>query len=151
MILFTGQAFQMPIINDLKVHEKILNQQVFWNLTFSHAGVILTCVYLSFHFFLFLAVRWVSWGNCWWGIKCAEIYASRPDHLIIFSTKLFSQPDYFLSQIIRWPPFLLAAASMLGGNQTVCTMYFFLLICLSYKCPSKCEIPTKWTISPQTR
>ena len=55
----------------------------------------LVCIYLFI--FLFLAVSWVSWGNCWWGIKCAEIYASRPDHLIIFSAKLFSQPDHSLA------------------------------------------------------
>ena len=105
MILFTSQAFQMPIIKDLKVHNKILDQQVFWNLTFSHAGVILTCVYLSFQFFVFGSevseLRKLLMGNqmCW----NLRFSTGSFDHFlsqIIFSARLFSQQDNFFSQII---------------------------------------------------
>ena len=117
-----------------------------------HVWYWLVCIYL-FIFFCFW--QWGEWVEETVDGESNVLKFTLLDR-IIWS---FSQPNYFLSQIIRWPSFLLAAASMLGGKQTVCTKYifffkngFFFLKCLSYNCPSKCEIPTKWTISSsQTR
>ena len=119
MILFTGQAFQMPIIKDLKVHKKILDQQVFLKFDlFSCRCDIDLCVSI-FSFFCFW--QWGEWVEETVDGESNVLKFTLLDR-IIWS---FSQPNYFLSQIIRWPPFLLAAASMLGGKQTVCTKSLF--------------------------
>ena len=99
MILFTGQAFQMPTIKDLKVHKKILNQQVFLKFDlFSCRCDIDLCVSI-FSFFCFW--QWGEWVEETVDGESNVLKFTLLDR-IIWS---FSQPNYFLSQIIRWPSF----------------------------------------------